>query len=313
MNGAVRARRERAILLTAQPAISGVVATTRTAGRGGPHNSLPGPLQRRGEPARPVHVPAAFRGDRSALVTAASPDMQPRPALDEPTAAESGGSKAERGGFEPPVPLPAHRFSRPARSTTPAPLRRFRRGGSGPGGIGAGRREVGANNTRPPDTPQPRGVRNPPSSPRLVDDRGRAGPRCRPGPGARAGSLGPAVADGRVEVLGGRRGPAPSPLGSMKPRNASLDSRMEFRPRLPAQSSPSPRRSPSPARCPLGCAPEADDVDAVATPSVAADDDHDGHDADGARPRRSTPTTTTPRATTTTGTATRTWAHTAAR
>ena|GEM_PF-3919096 len=29
---------------------------------------------------------------------------------------------AERGGFEPPVPVRAQRFSRPPRSTTPAPL-----------------------------------------------------------------------------------------------------------------------------------------------------------------------------------------------
>ena len=32
--------------------------------------------------------------------------------------------QAERGGFEPPVRLPAHRFSKPAHSTTLAPLRR---------------------------------------------------------------------------------------------------------------------------------------------------------------------------------------------
>ena len=35
-----------------------------------------------------------------------------------------GGSVAERVGFEPTVPLPAQRFSRPSQSTTLAPLRR---------------------------------------------------------------------------------------------------------------------------------------------------------------------------------------------
>jgi hypothetical protein len=35
--------------------------------------------------------------------------------------------QAEREGFEPSVRFPLHRFSRPARSTTPAPLRERRR------------------------------------------------------------------------------------------------------------------------------------------------------------------------------------------
>ena len=37
-----------------------------------------------------------------------------------------GGSVAERVGFEPTVPLPAQRFSRPSQSTTLAPLRETR-------------------------------------------------------------------------------------------------------------------------------------------------------------------------------------------
>jgi hypothetical protein len=39
----------------------------------------------------------------------------------------AGLSLAEREGFEPPVPLRAHLFSRQTRSTTPAPLRTGRR------------------------------------------------------------------------------------------------------------------------------------------------------------------------------------------
>jgi hypothetical protein len=43
---------------------------------------------------------------------------------EKPELAKAGSFQAERGGFEPPVTLRPHRFSRPTQSTTLAPLLR---------------------------------------------------------------------------------------------------------------------------------------------------------------------------------------------
>jgi len=66
-------------------------------------------------------------GRRSAKITpesaSSSPETQEATGFDSSCRSVSQNVLAERGGFEPPVPFPAHRFSRPAQSAALSPLR----------------------------------------------------------------------------------------------------------------------------------------------------------------------------------------------